>query len=117
LLTVCINLVFSIVFKNCRLLQGEFVIWETVPLVKLYQYNEKHLHLKLNGYGDNDSRRKVVFLWFNILYMFGVVYSLYTVHVLLEPILKTNHAVACVLSKVPGNLKAIFMKLVPVFLT
>ena len=117
LLTVLINLVFLIVFKNCRLFQGEFAIWENVPQVKLHQYNEKHLHLKLNGYGVNDSRKEVVFLWFNILYLFGMVYSMYTMHVLLELILKTNHAVACVLSKVPGNLRAIFMKLVPVFLT
>jgi hypothetical protein len=62
------------------------------------------------------KKKKVVFLWYSILYLFGMVYSLHTVHVLLELILKTNHAVACVLSEVPGNLRAIFMKLVPVFL-
>jgi len=31
LLTVLINLVFSITFKNCRLFQREFAIWENVP--------------------------------------------------------------------------------------
>jgi hypothetical protein len=29
---------------------------ESVPYVKIYQYNPKHLHPKLNGYGDNDQR-------------------------------------------------------------
>ena len=26
---------------------------ESVPYVKLYRYNPKHLYPKLNGYGDN----------------------------------------------------------------
>ena len=29
---------------------------ESVPNVKLYRYNPKHLYLKLNGYGDNGQR-------------------------------------------------------------
>ena len=29
---------------------------ESVPYVKLYGYNPKHLYPKLNGYGDNDQR-------------------------------------------------------------
>ena len=29
---------------------------ESVPYVKLYRYNPKHLHPKLNGYGDNGPR-------------------------------------------------------------
>ena len=29
---------------------------ESVPYVKLYRYNPKHLYPKLNGYGDNDHR-------------------------------------------------------------
>ena len=28
---------------------------ESVPYVKLYRYNPKHLYPKLNGYGDNDQ--------------------------------------------------------------
>ena len=28
-------------------------LWESVPYVKVYQYNPKHLYPKLNGYGDN----------------------------------------------------------------
>ena len=29
---------------------------ESVPYVKLYRYNPKHLYPKLNGYGDNAQR-------------------------------------------------------------
>ena len=29
---------------------------ESVPFVKLYRYNPKHLYPKLNGYGDNGQR-------------------------------------------------------------
>jgi len=29
---------------------------ESVPYVKLYRYSPKHLHPKLNGYGDNGQR-------------------------------------------------------------
>ena len=29
---------------------------ESVPYVKLYRYNPKHLYPKLNGYGDNRQR-------------------------------------------------------------
>ena len=34
---------------------------ESVPYVKIYRYNPKHLHPKLNGYEDN-GQRKVWFL-------------------------------------------------------
>ena len=30
--------------------------WESVPYVKLYRYNPKHLYPKLNGYRDNGRR-------------------------------------------------------------
>ena len=30
---------------------------ESVPYVKLYRYNPKHLYPKLNGYGDNSQRK------------------------------------------------------------
>ena len=30
---------------------------ESVPYVKLYRYNPKHLYPKLNGYGDNGKRK------------------------------------------------------------
>ena len=29
---------------------------ESVPYVKLYRYNPKHLYPNLNGYGDNGQR-------------------------------------------------------------
>ena len=29
---------------------------ESVPYVKVYRYNPKHLNPKLNGYGDNGQR-------------------------------------------------------------
>ena len=29
---------------------------ESVPYVKIYRYNQKHLYPKLNGYGDNGQR-------------------------------------------------------------
>ena len=29
---------------------------ENVPYVKVHRYNPKHLHPKLNGYGDNGQR-------------------------------------------------------------
>ena len=32
-------------------------IRESVPYVKLYRYNPKHLYQKLNGYGDNGHRK------------------------------------------------------------
>jgi hypothetical protein len=35
--------------------------FDSVPYVKVYRYNPKHLYPKLNGYGDN-SQRKVGFL-------------------------------------------------------
>ena len=30
---------------------------ESVPYVKVYRYNPKHLYQKLNGYGDNGLRK------------------------------------------------------------
>ena len=40
-----------------RVSQGECArIRESVPYVKVYRYNPKHLYPKLNGYGDNGQR-------------------------------------------------------------
>ena len=40
-----------------RVFQEEWIkLWESVPYVKLYRYNPKHLYPKLNGYGDNRQR-------------------------------------------------------------
>ena len=41
----------------CRVSQEEWTkLRESVPYVKLYRYNPKHLYPKLNGYGDNGQR-------------------------------------------------------------
>jgi len=32
-------------------------LWESVPYVKLYRYNPKHLYPKLNSYGGNGLRK------------------------------------------------------------
>ena len=41
-----------------RVSQGECTrLRESVPYVKLYRYNPKHLCPKLNGYGDNGQRK------------------------------------------------------------
>jgi len=32
------------------------ILRESVPYVKLYRYNPKHLYPKLNGHGDNGQR-------------------------------------------------------------
>ena len=40
-----------------RVSQEEWTkLWESVPYVKIYQYNPKHLCPKLNGYGENGQR-------------------------------------------------------------
>jgi len=44
---------------------------ESVPCVKLYRYNPKHLHLKLNGYGDNGQRKVWSSCGFHVLYLFS----------------------------------------------
>jgi hypothetical protein len=37
--------------------EKETKLWESVPYVKIYRYNLKHLYTKLNGYGDNGPRK------------------------------------------------------------
>jgi len=44
---VCI---YRVSQEECEILR------ESVPWVKLYRYNPKHLYPKLNGYGDNGQR-------------------------------------------------------------
>ena len=40
-----------------RVSRGECArLRENVPYVKVHRYNPKHLHPKLNGYGDNGQR-------------------------------------------------------------
>jgi len=50
----------TIIFNNpvYRVSQEERTkLRESVPYVKLYRYNPKHLYPKLNGYGDNGQRK------------------------------------------------------------
>ena len=48
---------FGNLTRTYRVSQEECAILrESVPYVKLYQYNPKHLYPKLNGYGDNGQR-------------------------------------------------------------
>ena len=42
--------IYRVAQKECARLR------ESVPYVKLYRYNPKHLYPKLNGYGDNGQR-------------------------------------------------------------
>ena len=42
--------IYRVSQEECEILQ------ESVPYVKLYRYNPKHLYPKLNGYGDNGQR-------------------------------------------------------------
>jgi len=45
------------------------IIRESVPWVKVYRYNPKHLYPKLNGYGDNGQRS--LKLW-QLLHTYGL---------------------------------------------
>ena len=46
---------------------------ESVPYVKLYRYNPKHLYPKLNVYGDNDQRKVWTSWHFRVLYVYSCV--------------------------------------------
>ena len=49
------SLIYDVIYRvsqeECAILR------ESVPYVKLYRYNPKHLYPKLNGYGDNGQRK------------------------------------------------------------
>ena len=46
------------IFYIYRVSQEEWTkLQESVPYVKIYRYNPKHLYPKLNGYGDNGHRK------------------------------------------------------------
>jgi len=45
--TVCETQIYRVSQEECAILR------ESVPYVKLYRYNPKHLYPKLNGYRDN----------------------------------------------------------------
>ena len=45
-----LSITYRVSQEECEILR------ESVPYVKLYRYNPKHLYPKLNGYGDNGQR-------------------------------------------------------------
>ena len=50
--------IFSCDIHKYRVSQEERTkLRESVPYVKLYRYDPKHLYPKLNGYGDNGQRK------------------------------------------------------------
>ena len=51
---------------------GRARLRENVPYIKVHRSNPKHLHPKLNGYGDN-GEKKVAFLQIHVLYLFRVL--------------------------------------------
>jgi len=44
------QIIYRVSQEECEILR------ESVPYVKLYRYNPKHLYPKLNGYGDNGKK-------------------------------------------------------------
>ena len=48
--TIRTNCIYRMSQEECARLR------ESVPYVKVYRYNPKHLYPKLNGYGDNGQR-------------------------------------------------------------
>ena len=50
---VCPNLLY--IYRVSHELRS--LLRESVPYVKIYRYNPKHLRPKLNGYGDNGQRK------------------------------------------------------------
>jgi len=49
----------SLSLRLYRMSQEECArLQESVPYVKVYRYNPKHLYPKLNGYGDNGQRKE-----------------------------------------------------------
>ena len=52
------HLEFSCAVRHIQGVPGGMCnIRESVPYVKLYRYNPKHLYPNLNGYGDNGQRK------------------------------------------------------------
>jgi len=56
-MSVCVFIYIYIYIYMYRVSQEEGTkLRESVPNVKIYRYNPKHLYPKLNGYGDNGQR-------------------------------------------------------------
>ena len=55
---VCLRMCLCIYIYIYRVsLEGCARLRESIPYVKIYRYNPKHLYPKLNGYGDNGQRK------------------------------------------------------------
>jgi len=50
-----LNILWSVLYRVSQ--EERTKLRESVPYVKLYRYNLKHLYPKLNGYGDNGQRK------------------------------------------------------------
>ena len=48
---------------------------ESVPYVKLYRYNPKHLNPKLNGYGDNGQRSLKIWQLFHTYWLWNTYWN------------------------------------------
>jgi len=48
------NMLFTCIYRVSQ--EEGTKLRESVPYVKIYRYNPKHLYPKLNGYGDNGQR-------------------------------------------------------------
>ena len=68
---------------------------ESVPYVKIYRYNPKHLYPKLNGYGDNGKRSLKVWQLLHTYWLPNSYWNWqeYVVSVMLIPVL--NIKVTC----------------------
>ena len=56
--SVCVCVCVCVCVYVYRVSQEEWTkLRESVPYVKLYRYNPKHLYPKLNGYGDKGQRK------------------------------------------------------------
>jgi hypothetical protein len=67
------EVVFPITYKIVHIYRVSQEEWtklrESVPYVKIYRYNPKHLYPKLNDYGDNGQRKVWSSLGFHALYL------------------------------------------------
>jgi hypothetical protein len=75
---------------------------ESVPYVKIYRYNPKHLRPNLNGYGDNGQRKVGCFLRFHLLHLLSWRVTRQLRMSVLESVMQSTVRLPC---KVLGTLK------------
>jgi hypothetical protein len=86
------NAIYRMSREECKKLR------ESVPYVKIYRYNPKHLYPKLNGYGDNGQRK--------VLTSVGSTHCSCQLTVLCMPVLQCGIALHLALSLYPAYLQA-----------